>query len=177
MVPARRASRQWIIGPSLPRLALSPESESREAAVPKLDLTVSPGALSPEAKRDLPRQLAAVMLKWEGAPDSRFARSIAWVHVHELADGAVHDGDGPTDEPHLILETTVPAGVLSERRRAGLIAEATEAIRAAAGLDRADSIWVIVHEVPEGYWGSAGEVVRLENLRAAVMRAGAPVTR
>jgi len=145
--------------------------------VPKLDLTVSPGALPPDAKRDLPRQLAAVMLKWEGAPDSRFARSLAWVHVHELAEGAVHDGDGPTDEPHLILETTVPAGVLSERRRAGLIAEATETIRVAAGLDRADSIWVIVHEVPEGYWGSAGEVVRLENLRAAVMRAGAPVTR
>jgi len=143
--------------------------------VPKLDLTVSPGALSPEAKRDLPRQLAAVMLKWEGAPDSRFARSIAWVHVHELAAGAVHDGDGPTDMPHLILETTVPAGVLSERRRAGLIAEATEAIRVAAGLDRADAIWVLVHEIPEGHWGAAGEVVRLEALRASVMSQSAAV--
>ena len=143
--------------------------------MPKLDLTVSSGALSPEAKRDLPRQLAAVMLKWEGAPDSRFARSIAWVHVHELAEGAVHDGDGPTDRPHLILETTVPAGVLSDRRRAGLIAEATETIRAAAGLERADAIWVLVHEVPEGRWGAAGEVVTLESLRAQVMAQGAEV--
>ena len=145
--------------------------------MPKLDLTVSPGVLTPEAKRDLPRQLAAVMLKWEGAPDSRFARSIAWVHVHELAEGAVHDGDGPTDAPHVILETTVPAGVLSDRRRAGLIAEATETIRVAAGLERATSIWVIVHEVPEGRWGSAGEVVTLESLRAAVMARGETVAR
>jgi phenylpyruvate tautomerase PptA (4-oxalocrotonate tautomerase family) len=138
--------------------------------MPKLDLTVSPGVLSADAKRELPRQLAAVMLKWEGAPDSRYARSIAWVHVHELAADAVHDGDGPTDEPHIILETTVPAGVLSERRRAGLVSEATETIRAAAGLARADAIWVLVHEVPEGYWGAAGRIVTLESLRAAVMR-------
>ena len=141
--------------------------------MPKLDLTVSHAALTPDAQRDLPRQLAAVMLKWEGAPDSRYARSIAWVHVHELAAGAAHDGDGPTDRPHLILEATVPAGVLSERRRAGLIAEATETIRVAAGLADSDSIWVLVHEVPDGYWGAAGEVVRLESLRAAVLAQGA----
>jgi phenylpyruvate tautomerase PptA (4-oxalocrotonate tautomerase family) len=145
--------------------------------VPKLDLTVSHGALSPEAKRDLPRRLAAVMLTWEGAPDSAYARSIAWVHVHELGEGAVHDGDGPTDRPHLILETTVPAGVLSARRRAGLIAEATETIRVAAGLADAESIWVLVHEIPEGFWGAAGEVVSLERLRAAVMSHGAPAGR
>jgi phenylpyruvate tautomerase PptA (4-oxalocrotonate tautomerase family) len=138
--------------------------------MPKLDLTVSPGVLSAEAKRDLPRQLAAVMLKWEGAPDSRYARSIAWVHVHELAAGGVHDGDGPTDEPHIILEATVPAGVLSERRRAGFVTEATETIRAATGLSRTDAIWVLVHEVPEGYWGAAGQLVTLDGLRAAVMR-------
>jgi phenylpyruvate tautomerase PptA (4-oxalocrotonate tautomerase family) len=138
--------------------------------MPKLDLTVSPGALSAQAKRDLPGQLAAVMLKWEGAPDSRYARSIAWVHVHELAAGAVHDGDGPTEEPHIILETTVPAGVLSERRRAGLVAEATETIRVAAGLEGADAIWVLVHEIPEGRWGAAGQLVTLDGLRAAVMR-------
>jgi phenylpyruvate tautomerase PptA (4-oxalocrotonate tautomerase family) len=99
------------------------------------------------------------------------------VHVHELAEGAVHDGDGPTDSPHLILETTVPAGVLSERRRTGLIAEATETIRVAAGLDSADPIWVLVHEVPEGFWGAAGEVVRLESLRASVMSQSASPAR
>ncbi len=143
--------------------------------MPKLDVTVSPGVLSAEARRDLPARLAAVMLRWEGAPDTAFARSIAWVHVHELAEGSVFDGDGPTDRPHVVLDITVPAGVLGQRRRAGLIAEATQVIGDAAGLDGADAIWVLVHEVPEGFWGAAGEVVTVASLRAAVMgSAGEP---
>ncbi|GIJ50664.1 hypothetical protein Val02_75500 [Virgisporangium aliadipatigenens] len=144
--------------------------------MPRLDLTISHGALSADAKRTLPARLSACILRWEGAPDTAFTRSISWTHVHELAEGATHDADGPTDAPHFILDVHIPAGALSQRRRGELIREATELIRDAAGLDTkgADQIWVLVHEVPEGFWGSAGQVVRFAELRAAVMREPAP---
>jgi phenylpyruvate tautomerase PptA (4-oxalocrotonate tautomerase family) len=41
-------------------------------------------------------------------------------------------------------------------------------------------VWVLIHEVPEGNWGAAGQIVRFEQLRAAAKaerekaEAGAP---
>ena len=52
--------------------------------MPKIDLTFSAGALPDDAKRELPGQLGAALIRWEGAPDTEFFRSIAWTHVHEL---------------------------------------------------------------------------------------------
>jgi phenylpyruvate tautomerase PptA (4-oxalocrotonate tautomerase family) len=140
--------------------------------MPRLDLTISHEALSAAAKRTLPAELSACMLRWESAADTPFSRSIAWTHVHEMAQGATHDANGPTDAPHIILDVTIPAGALSERRRAELIREATELISKAAGLDATDGnqIWILVHEVTEGFWGAAGQVVRYAQLGEQVRR-------
>jgi phenylpyruvate tautomerase PptA (4-oxalocrotonate tautomerase family) len=137
--------------------------------MPKLDLTFPAGALSDEAKRELPRSLAATLLHWEGAPDTDFFRSITWAHVHELPVDAVFTGDGPAELSHFVVDVTVPAGALSDRRKAGLVEDASKLVREAAGLGEQDGVrvWVLIHEVPEGNWGAAGQIVRFEELRAA----------
>ena len=137
--------------------------------MPKIDLTVPEGALSDEAKAKLPGRMAAALLRWEGAPDTEFFRSISWTHVHELPAGAIHDADGPTDSPRALIEVTTPAGALSERRRTGLVEEVTELIMEATGWEEEAKlrVWVIGHEVPDGLWGAAGQVVRFEQLRRA----------
>ncbi|MFF7944139.1 tautomerase family protein [Nocardia gamkensis] len=63
---------------------------------------------------------------------------------------------------------TVPEGGLSERRKAGLVAEVTEQILAAAGLTETDAlrVWVLTHEQPEGTWGAAGHIVKFQELAA-----------
>jgi phenylpyruvate tautomerase PptA (4-oxalocrotonate tautomerase family) len=141
----------------------------QEAHVPKLDLTFSAGALSEDAKSKLATQLAAAMLRWEGAPDTEFFRSITWTHVHELPAEAVFTADGQAELSQFVVEATVPAGALSERRKGGLVEEFSKLVRDAAGLSEEDGVrvWVLVHEVPEGNWGAAGQVVRFEQLRAA----------
>jgi phenylpyruvate tautomerase PptA (4-oxalocrotonate tautomerase family) len=149
---------------------LHSESElSYGAAMPKLDLTYPAGALSDDAKRGLPSQLAAALLRWEGAPDTEFFRSITWAHVHELAAEAVHTADGQAELSHFVVDVTVPAGALSDRRKGGLVEEMSRLVREAAGLGEADGVrvWVLIHEVPEGNWGAAGQIVRFEQLRAA----------
>lgn len=135
--------------------------------MPKLDLTFSAGALSEEAKRELPRALAAAMLRWEGAPDTGFFRSITWTHVHELPE--VFTADGPAELSQFVVDATVPAGALSERRKGGLVEEFSRLVRDAAGLTEEEGVrvWVLIHEVPEGNWGAAGQIVRFEQLRAA----------
>ncbi len=137
--------------------------------MPKLDLTFSAGALSDDAKQELPGQLAEAMLRWEGAPDTQFFRSIAWTHVHELPAGAAHTADGPATDSQFVVEVTVPQGALSERRRGGLVDEFTKLVASAAGLEDEETfrVWVIVNEVTEGHWGASGQIVRFEQLREA----------
>jgi len=100
--------------------------------------------------------------------------------VHELPAEAVFTADGQAELSQFVVDATVPAGALSERRKGGLVDEFSKLIRDAAGLTEADGVrvWVLIHEVPEGNWGAAGQVVRFEQLREAAKaereKAGAP---
>ena len=136
--------------------------------MPKLDLTITAGSLTDDAKQELSRELGATMLRWEGAPDTEFFRSITWVHVHELPAEAIQTPDGVA-EPHAIVEATVPQGALSDRRKAGLVEDATKLVLDATGWgsEAGVRVWVMIRDVPDGNWGAAGQVVQFEQLREA----------
>jgi phenylpyruvate tautomerase PptA (4-oxalocrotonate tautomerase family) len=80
-----------------------------------------------------------------------------------------YTADGQAELSHFVVDVTVPAGGLSERRKGGFVEEASKLVREAAGLGEEDGVrvWVLIHEVPEGNWGAAGQIVRFEQLRAA----------
>jgi phenylpyruvate tautomerase PptA (4-oxalocrotonate tautomerase family) len=136
--------------------------------MPKIDLTIPAETLNDEQKQRLPRELGATLLHWEGAPDTDFFRSITWAHLHELPAESIQTPDGTAD-PHAVLEVTVPAGALSERRKAGLVEAATKLILEATGwgADAGIRVWTLIHEVPDGNWAAAGQVVHFEQLRQA----------
>ncbi len=132
--------------------------------MPMIRLTVPTGALTDQGRTTVQRDLAAVLLRWEGAPDTAFFRAQAWSYLVELPEGAqTTAGD---DAPRFLVEVTVPQGALSERRKAGLVEEATKTVLAAAGLgpDDAPRVWVLVHEQPDGTWGAGGSVIRYADL-------------
>ena len=134
--------------------------------MPMIRLTAPAGALSEEGRTTVQRDLAAVLLRWEGAPDTAFFRAQAWSYLVELPEGAQTTAED--DAPRFLVEVTVPAGALSERRRAGLVEDATKTVLSAAGLaaDDALRVWVLVHEQPDGTWGAGGSVVRYADLVA-----------
>ncbi|MFE0679091.1 4-oxalocrotonate tautomerase family protein [Streptomyces sp. NPDC058867] len=134
--------------------------------MPMIRLTVPTGALTDQGRATIQRDLAAVLLRWEGAPDTPFFRAQAWSYLTELPEGAQRTAED--DAPRFLVEATVPQGALSERRKAGLVEEATAAVLSAAGLspDRALRVWVLVHEQPEGTWGAGGSVIRHADLVA-----------
>jgi phenylpyruvate tautomerase PptA (4-oxalocrotonate tautomerase family) len=88
------------------------------------------------------------------------------IRLVELPEGAQTTAED--DAPRLLVEVTVPQGALSERRRAGLVADATSTVLAAAGLPQDDAlrVWVLVHEQPDGTWGAGGSVIRHADLVA-----------
>ena len=136
--------------------------------MPKLDITLPAGVLSPSSREELPSKLGATLLHWEGAPDTDFFRSITWAHLNELPADAIRTPDGEA-EPHAVVDVTVPQGALSERRKAGLVDQATADVLEATGWgdDAALRVWILIHEVPEGNWGAGKQVIRFEQLKEA----------
>ncbi|MFF4352580.1 4-oxalocrotonate tautomerase family protein [Streptomyces sp. NPDC001530] len=134
--------------------------------MPMIRLTVPTGALTEEGRATVQRDLATVLLCWEGAPDTAFFRAQAWSYLVELPEGAQRTAED--DAPRFLVEVTVPQGALSERRKAGLVEEATKTVLSAAGLgpDDALRVWVHVHEQPDGTWGAGGSVIRHADLVA-----------
>ncbi|MDX2522808.1 tautomerase family protein [Streptomyces europaeiscabiei] len=138
--------------------------------MPMIRLTAPAGALTEQGRQSIQRDLAAVLLRWEGAPDTAFFRAQAWSYLTELPAGAQTTAED--DAPRFLVEVTVPHGALSERRKTGLVEEATKTVLAAADLgpDEALRVWVLVHEQPEGTWGAGGSVVRYADLVALAQR-------
>ncbi|MFD7504366.1 4-oxalocrotonate tautomerase family protein [Streptomyces sp. NPDC059850] len=134
--------------------------------MPMIRLTVPIGALTEEGRAGIQRDLAALLLRWEGAPDTAFFRAQAWSHLIELPEGAQTTAED--DAPRFLVDVTVPQGALSERRKAGLVEDATQAVLTAAGLspDEALRVWVLIHEQPDGTWGAGGSVIRYADLVA-----------
>jgi phenylpyruvate tautomerase PptA (4-oxalocrotonate tautomerase family) len=134
--------------------------------MPLIQLTAPEGSLTGEGRATVQRELASALLRWEGAPDTELFRSIAWSYLHELPAGAQTTAED--DAPRFRVDVTVPEGALSERRKAGLIEEATAIVLKAAELSSGDSlrVWVLINEQPEGTWGAAGSVVHYKDLLA-----------
>jgi phenylpyruvate tautomerase PptA (4-oxalocrotonate tautomerase family) len=143
--------------------------------MPMIRLTVPAGCLTEDGRASVQRDLAAVLLRWEGAPDTAFFRAQAWSYLIELPPGA--QATAEDDAPRLLVDVTVPQGALSQRRKAGLVEEVTRTVLTAAGLSAADAarVWVLVHEQPDGTWGAGGSIVQYADLvaRAKAERADA----
>jgi len=90
----------------------------------------------------------------------------AWSYLNELPAGAQTTAED--DQPRFRVDVTVPAGALSDRRKAGLAGDATSVVLEAAGLGEADAlrVWVLIHEQADGTWGAGGQIFRYSDLVA-----------
>ena len=143
--------------------------------MPMIDLTVEADALDESARELLARDLLVALLRWEGAPDNPRSRSLAWAFVHVVDRIVV--GVPTCSRPHYRVGVRTPAGVLDDRRREGLIVEATALVLKAEGLspepDDAFRVWVILDEVADGSWGAQGKVWRLTDIATFVTASAA----
>jgi phenylpyruvate tautomerase PptA (4-oxalocrotonate tautomerase family) len=133
-----------------------------------MDVTYPAGTLTDDQRTELADGLTTVLLRAERAPDTEFFRSVTWVFVHELPEGAVLTAGRPVEQPIFRVECTTPQGALSDRRRQELVAEATRVVREVAGIAEEDAmrIFVLCREIDEGSWGAGGHVIQFEQLRA-----------
>ncbi|AUI58980.1 tautomerase family protein [Amycolatopsis sp. BJA-103] len=143
--------------------------------MPMIEVTAVTGSI-PEAKTPaLLDELATILLRWEGAPDTEFFREITWVYLNEIDPARLAVGGRGGGEPRFRVDITVPEGALSQRRKAGLIADVHTAVVTAAGLDpnsaQALHVWTLIRDVPEGNWGAAGQAIAFADLKNAAAAA------
>jgi phenylpyruvate tautomerase PptA (4-oxalocrotonate tautomerase family) len=148
--------------------------EPEVSAMPMIEVTAPSGAIAPDARVELLDELAGTLLRWEGAPDTEFFREITWVYFNELPADGLYVGGRPGGAPRVRVDITTPEGALSQRRRAGLVADVHAAVARAMAVTPEEAgvrVWVLCREIAEGSWGAAGAIVEFEKLRAAAQAA------
>jgi phenylpyruvate tautomerase PptA (4-oxalocrotonate tautomerase family) len=135
--------------------------------MPFVELFAPKGAL--DGKDDVTKRLVTEVMKAEGAPDNEAARSISWLVVNEpdawfVGGEPLPDGD----PPRYVVRVSVPADAMDDAKRTDIVERVTRVLAEADDdperIYRESVAWVQIIEIREGNWGSAGRVVRFEDV-------------
>ena len=133
--------------------------------MPMLDVYIPRGALSAQAERALIAKVSDLFLEHEGVdPNNERARPLSWVFVHRPE---VYVAGAPPKTPRYRFICQVPEGQYNDERRAAVTAALTQAVAdAEAGQwpHPERRVCVFTCEVPDGWWGGAGRILRLPDI-------------
>jgi phenylpyruvate tautomerase PptA (4-oxalocrotonate tautomerase family) len=138
--------------------------------MPMIDVTISEGALKPEAEERLIRELTDILIAHEGFDvGNKVAQDVTVVFLHRPA--AVYVAGHRSPSPRYRIVPTVPEGQYTDASRKTLVKEVTEAVVRADGgkyEDVAPRVWVFPTEIPDGQWGSRGVIRRVPEIQAFI---------
>ena len=133
--------------------------------MPMLDAYIPQGALTAHAERALISKVSDLFLEHEGVdPNNERARPLTWVFVHRPE---VYVAGTPPKTPRYRFICQVPEGQYNDERRAVVTAALTQAVAdAEAGKwpHPERRVCVFTLEVPDGWWGGAGQILRLPDI-------------
>ena len=143
--------------------------------MPFVEVFSPKGAVSEDQRNRISERLVREVMEAEGAPDNEIARSISWLAWHEPVIWSIGGRDVGDGEPgRYVVRVTVPAGSLTDEKRAEIVRRVTQV------LSDADhdpgrlfalpiSSFVLLNEVPEGNWGAVGQVVGFSDIASFIL--------
>jgi len=139
--------------------------------MPLIDLQLPDDAVPPDTG-GLVDELTAALLRARGVPDTPASREQVWAHVRPAP---LFVGGAPAADGRYVVRVAVVQGGVTEGAREEMVAEMTASVlrHADLGEDLADRVWVLLEEVPDGFWGAGGRLVRLADSQAILGAAGA----
>ncbi|MGH2711052.1 MAG: tautomerase family protein [Actinomycetota bacterium] len=133
-------------------------------------------SLSQEKRKEISERLVSEVMEGEGAPDNENTRSLSWLVWHEpklwsIGGRPVQDGE----RPFYAVRVSMPAASLNEEKRAEVVRRVTQVLAEAdddpGRFYQAPPVsFVLINEVPEGNWGSAGMVFRFPDIASYVLK-------
>lgn len=140
--------------------------------MPLVEITARAGAFTDAAAGRLQREVAEAVLTGMGLPATDFFASATWVYLREIPEGQAVTGAGTA--PGFLVTITALEKFLTPERNESLSTEITRLVRAAAQLEKEDqaTVWVVVHEIPEGYWSVNGALTRRAKIDELLSQGG-----
>ncbi|MBF6331086.1 tautomerase family protein [Nocardia transvalensis] len=138
--------------------------------MPLIDITYPREALSASVFETLADELLTVAVEAEGAPNTVDFRSISAVYAHEPTADSLYTTGVFARRPVFRVDITCHAFLLTTQREKDLIKKTTRAVLTAAGHgdEAADSVWVLIHDVPPHHWGVGGQTGTDEDIRRVI---------
>jgi phenylpyruvate tautomerase PptA (4-oxalocrotonate tautomerase family) len=127
-------------------------------------------SLSEEKRKEISERLVSEVMEGEGAPDNENTRSLSWLVWHEpklwsIGGRSVQAGE----RPFYAVRVSMPAASVDDKKKAEVVRRVTNVLAEAD--DDPDRFFqappvsfVLINEVPEGNWGSAGMIFRFEDV-------------
>jgi phenylpyruvate tautomerase PptA (4-oxalocrotonate tautomerase family) len=136
------------------------------------------GTLSDAQKADLSSRLTNLMIQMEGGAGTEGGRAFAWVIYDEIKPGNWWVG-GRTDNAYVrppgrfLVDVRIPEGYMNAQHKTEVQAGVNAALMAATGQDPAaatagGSCQVVITEITEGNWASAGKPISLASIAGSV---------
>ena len=140
-------------------------------------------AFSEPQKAALAEQLTKILLTIEGGNDTKEARTLAYVVFSPLSGqnffvGGRNDSAHHVGEQRMIVDVTVPEASTTQTLKSEIHRQVNAAIAQVLGWTKNEAginAWVIVHEIPEGHWGTNGETFGLARIVAYAKAPPEPV--
>ncbi len=144
--------------------------------MPTIVITYPEGVIPAAQQTPLLAAATKALVRWEGLrdPEDPHGGATVWTYLRPVAEGlhgvnGVPVSAGP--QARLLIEVTVPAGIVVGERKGGLISELTQAVLATTGAPpdprQAARVYCLIHEIADGNWGYAGQSVPLRAMLAA----------
>ena len=111
----------------------------------------------------------AVLTAENASPTDAGAQSLTWAYFNEIPKGNVYIGKEILDTPPIIIEVSTPAGALNQESRVSLEKHINVIVADFVGeFDNRLNHWLLMDEISEGSWASAGIVFSLDDVKTAM---------
>jgi phenylpyruvate tautomerase PptA (4-oxalocrotonate tautomerase family) len=135
--------------------------------MPMIDVYAAVGTF--QNRRELARDLAAAVMRWEQVPPLALFQKNTAAFIHDLPEDSISNVAGDND--YVRVQVLTPAGVLDRDKQLGVVSELTDIVTAAAGDPAvAGRTWVLLTESPEGGWGIGGHANTGEDIAASARK-------
>jgi len=136
--------------------------------MPLIILHLPKNSFNAEQKQQFAEKSTQTLLALEGMEGNVKAKNLSWVQFCEFSHNDFYMAGHRVDKPHYRVEVKVFQGTMDAPRKELLTAQLTDLLLNIEATDHnllnAARVWVMIEEVPDGNWGGAGKIYRIQDL-------------
>jgi phenylpyruvate tautomerase PptA (4-oxalocrotonate tautomerase family) len=138
--------------------------------MPHIRITAQEGTFDKATQNKFVGEITDAVLASENAdPNDPAAQSLAWAYFNEQPKGSVYVGKEIIDAPPILIQVSTPQGALVQAGRNKLEEKVNAIVNDFIGaFENRLNHWLLMDEVKDGSWASAGIVFTLDDVKGAM---------